>query len=83
MKKHIPAKTADINRGWGLTCSKSCAAKKREKNRENYDVLKVKTNNMKRELWNNKYRNIELKLRKKHKNWSTLWLFTNKIIRCC
>lgn len=25
---------------------------------------------MKRELWNNKYRNIELKLRKKHKNWS-------------
>lgn len=44
------AKTADINRGWGLTCSKSCAAKKREKNRENYDVLKVKTNNMKREL---------------------------------
>lgn len=69
-KNIYTAKTADINRGWGLTCSKSCAAKKREKNRENYDVLKVKTNNMKRELWHNKYRNIELKLRKKHKNWS-------------
>ena len=31
---------------------------------------------MKRELWNNKYRNTELKLRKKHKNWSDFEIWT-------
>lgn len=64
------AKASDIKRGWGLTCSKSCAAKKRETSREDYDISKVRTNNMKRDLWNNKYRNIELKLRKKHTDWT-------------
>ena len=28
--KEYIADTRDINRGWGLCCSKSCAAKKRE-----------------------------------------------------
>jgi len=27
----------NINRGWGLCCSKSCAASKREKSKQNYN----------------------------------------------
>ena len=30
------AKESDIKRGWGKSCSKSCAAKKREKKTGNY-----------------------------------------------
>ena len=32
--KEYMADTRNLKRGWGLCCSKSCAAKKREKNRK-------------------------------------------------
>ena len=31
------ADNRNLKRGWGLCCSKKCAAKKREKSRPNYD----------------------------------------------
>lgn len=34
--KEYEARQADLNRGWGKDCSKSCAAKKREKKTGNY-----------------------------------------------
>jgi len=43
------AKTADIKRGWGKCCSKSCSAKKREKARPNYNIQTVERNNRIRE----------------------------------
>jgi len=76
-------KKSDLARGWGLTCSKSCAAKKRERSRNNYDETTVKINNLKRKLWFNKYRSIELELRKKNKNmtdieiWVEMYKITN------
>lgn len=30
-KTKFPARTADVNRGWGLFCSKPCKAKEQEK----------------------------------------------------
>lgn len=63
------AKESDIKRGWGLTCSKKCAAEKREKSKPGYDSDKVAVNNMKRELWHNNFRSIEVKLRRKHPMW--------------
>lgn len=42
----------NIKRGWGLTCSKSCAASKREKSKPGYDPDRVAFNNMRRETWN-------------------------------
>lgn len=68
--KIYDARSADIKRGWGLTCGKKCAAEKREKSKPGYDTNKVANNNMKRELWFNKYRSTELKLRKKHPDWN-------------
>lgn len=38
-------------RGWGRTCSKSCAAKLREKNRPGYDPATVAENNVRRRNW--------------------------------
>lgn len=44
----------NFKRGWGLTCSKSCAAKKRERSRPGYNPLTVAENNVRRDNWNNK-----------------------------
>jgi hypothetical protein len=41
----------NVKRGWGLTCSKSCAASKREKSKEGYNPQRVKQNNIKRAFW--------------------------------
>lgn len=49
--KEYNAKEADVNRGWGLCCSKSCAASKREKNRPGYDPKTVEINNERRMNW--------------------------------
>lgn len=42
----------NLKRGWGLCCSKSCAAQKREKSRPDYDPEIVERNNFKRRYWN-------------------------------
>lgn len=34
--KEYQAREADLKRGWGKSCSKSCASKKREKKTGNY-----------------------------------------------
>lgn len=46
------ADTRDLKRGWGLCCSKSCAAEKREKSKPGYNPSRVALNNILRELWN-------------------------------
>ena len=38
----------NLKRGWGLCCSKSCAAKKREMSRPDYNPDRVVYNNLKR-----------------------------------
>ena len=38
----------NLKRGWGLCCSKSCAAHKREKSKPDYDPDRVAYNNLKR-----------------------------------
>lgn len=50
--KEYKADIRNLNRGWGLCCSKSCAAKKREESKVGYDVEKVAINNIIRETWN-------------------------------
>lgn len=52
--KEYEADTHNLKRGWGLCCSKSCAAKKREKSKEGYDEKRVARNNARRATWNNK-----------------------------
>lgn len=42
----------NLKRGWGLCCSKSCAAHKREKSKPSYDKTRVARNNTKRASWN-------------------------------
>lgn len=42
----------NLKRGWGLCCSKSCAASKREKSKPGYNPDRVALNNVRRELWN-------------------------------
>jgi len=69
-KSEYNVKQSDLDRGWGLTCSKSCAAKKREESKEGYNIVTVEKNNMKRELWFNKYRKQELSLRRRKPKWS-------------
>ena len=39
----------NVNRGWGLCCSKSCAASKREKSKVGYNPVRVAKNNILRE----------------------------------
>jgi predicted nucleic acid-binding Zn-ribbon protein len=53
--KEYEADKRNINRGWGLCCSKSCAASKREKSKPGYDIEKVRINNIRREFWNFKF----------------------------
>ena len=47
-KNEYQADNRNLNRGWGLCCSKRCAAKKREMSRPDYDVKIVAKNNHKR-----------------------------------
>ena len=42
----------NIKRGWGLCCSKSCSASKREKSKPGYNPDRVAFNNMRRDEWN-------------------------------
>lgn len=51
-KKEYTADMRNIKRGWGLCCSKSCAAKKREMSRPNYNSVIVALNNERRANWN-------------------------------
>lgn len=46
--KEYMADERNLKRGWGLCCSKKCAAKKREKSRPYYDPATVRYNNLKR-----------------------------------
>lgn len=48
-EKEYMADTRNLKRGWGLCCSKSCAANKREKSKPNYNPVRVAENNWKRE----------------------------------
>ena len=49
--KEYEADERNLKRGWGLCCSKSCAAKKREKSKPNYNKERVEANNMRRANW--------------------------------
>lgn len=51
-QKEYEADMRNVNRGWGLCCSKSCAASKREKSKPNYNPERVLMNNIRRENWN-------------------------------
>ena len=51
-KSEYSAKNADVMRGWGLCCSKSCAANKREKLKPGYNKKTVYSNNIRRANWN-------------------------------
>lgn len=42
----------NLKRGWGLSCSKSCAASKREMSKPGYDPKRVESNNTRRLYWN-------------------------------
>lgn len=42
--KEYEADTQNIKRDWGLCCSKSCAASKREKNKPSYNTERVEQN---------------------------------------
>lgn len=48
-KKTYEADERNIKRGWGLCCSKSCAATKREMAKPGYNPATVAYNNLKRE----------------------------------
>lgn len=50
--RYYDADKRNLNRGWGLCCSKSCAASKREKSKPGYNEQRVKRNNRRRILWN-------------------------------
>lgn len=50
--RNYNADERNIKRGWGLCCSKSCAAKKREKSKPGYSSERVQYNNHRRENWN-------------------------------
>lgn len=42
----------NLQRGWGLCCSKSCAANKRERSRQSYSPIRVAKNDIRRITWN-------------------------------
>lgn len=50
--KEYEADQRNVNRGWGLCCSKSCASQKREKNKPSYNSERTLENNIRRENWN-------------------------------
>lgn len=49
--KEYEADERNIKRGWGLCCSKSCAASKREKSKVGYNPERVAINNERRLNW--------------------------------
>lgn len=53
-KREYFADSRNLSRGWGLTCSKSCASKKRESSKPGYNPETVRKNNYKRMNWNSK-----------------------------
>lgn len=53
--KEYNADTRNLKRGWGLCCSKRCAAKLRERNKPGYDPARVAMNNIRRERWTDNY----------------------------
>jgi len=50
-EKEYRADERNLKRGWGLCCSKSCAAKNREKSKPNYNKERVEANNIRRANW--------------------------------
>lgn len=50
--KEYIADQRNISRGWGLCCSKSCAAAKREISKPTYNSNRVEFNNIRRSNWN-------------------------------
>jgi len=52
--KEYDADPQNVNRGWGLCCSKSCAASKREKLKPGYNPNRVAKNNVRRVQWTEK-----------------------------
>ena len=50
--KEYEADPRNLKRGWGLCCSKSCAASKREKSKPGYNPATVAENNIRRKDWN-------------------------------
>lgn len=56
--KEYIADERNVKRGWGLCCSKSCAAKMREKSKPSYNIERVEANNVRRENWNVKDSNL-------------------------
>lgn len=57
--KTYDADDRNVKRGWGLCCSKKCAAKKRERSKPGYDPHRVARNNARRDIWNEYYREDE------------------------
>lgn len=53
-KQEYMADKRNLQRGWGLCCSKSCAASKRESSKPGYKPERVSRNNIRRALWNEK-----------------------------
>jgi hypothetical protein len=53
--KIYEADQRNLNRGWGLCCSKSCAASKREKSKPSYNPITVAMNNERRANWTEHY----------------------------
>ena len=49
--KIYDADKRNIKRGWGLCCSKRCAAKKRERSKPRYNPVRVAANNKRRRNW--------------------------------
>jgi hypothetical protein len=57
--KEYNADPRNLKIGWGLCCSKSCAASKREKSKPNYNPKRVAKNNIRRKNWNDNYHEKE------------------------
>lgn len=51
-EKEYDADERNLKRGWGLCCSKSCAAQRREKQKPGYNPAIVADNNARRANWN-------------------------------
>lgn len=51
-KKAYYADNRNLKRGWGMCCSKKCAAVKREKKKPGYNPQRVAENNYRRCHWN-------------------------------
>jgi hypothetical protein len=65
--KDYCADERNIKRGWGLCCSKSCAAKKREAAKSGYCLVRVELNNVRRANWN----------REREENYDNVHIFSD------